>query len=409
VVLDRQQAAIASEEAIRRKCARIWRGLTPVLPAPPQEPDEDADESVRAEYEDALEAYSAAVEAESEAPPEAILTAELFAQLEPFLAAPTPAVFIEFTPMATERNERGYLMGLAYDTLGLKSVQFQYDRMNNVLGSNHWRPLLHYAQGGILTKAVVVIGNHLDRCRLDAEGQLVTWRVLGPLDHDKVEPVLEYAEVLAVREGWGGFKMNAVGDTFKAGETNTLKRVLARFGPGNDVMRVDYDSDSLAAALGQEQESSTFSAAMEAQAARAAQPRATSTRGETPATAAAEAEYSPELIPGQGPQPGQGEQPGQRDAAPAQRQGPPPAPTEERAEELLDELVNRETEEIEVDGVKTSLQALRRAANDAMMAIEPEDMRPRASQRWTLISQRADDPRELTALVERARSATKKT
>jgi len=148
------------------------------------------------------------------------LTAPLLLELEPLLREPIDPRYIERIPPKS---------GKPYESTGVKSVQVQVDRMNDVLGAPHWRSLIYYAEGGTVCKAVVLVGNKLASASLDAEGNLVCGD----------------ADILVVRDGWGGHSRGSgKGDILKGAETNTLKRVLARVGPGCDIYRLDYDLDT---------------------------------------------------------------------------------------------------------------------------------------------------------------------
>lgn len=122
--------------------------------------------------------------------------------------------------------------GKPYESTGIRSVQVQIDRLNEVLGPAHWRVLTHYQDGGALCRTVLVVGNDLRWCRLDERGELVPWTESG------------VADVLAVRDGWGGHSRGSNrGDLYKGSETNALKRTIARLGPGGHVYRLDFDDD----------------------------------------------------------------------------------------------------------------------------------------------------------------------
>jgi hypothetical protein len=156
------------------------------------------------------------------------LTAALLTDLEPLLNKPTPPNFIERLPA---------VQGKPFVSFGIKSTQVQFDRMNDVLGGAHWRALLHFSQQAQLCHATVVVGNDLEYCRLDADGNLIPYTVVDVPPHlaaalppDALRETIRHADVVAVREGWGGWKSRTVGDTYKASETNALKRTLARFG-----------------------------------------------------------------------------------------------------------------------------------------------------------------------------------
>lgn len=313
------------------------------------------------EHEHAIRVEAEAIRLEGDY--EGRLTPGMFARLESLLSRPTPAVYVEHTPV--EYKEDGKPKGLPFATTGIKSIQFQIDRMNAVLGLMGWRSLLHYTQGGVLVKAVVVVGNDLHLCSLAKDtGELEWWKEVGG--------EMKLATIITTREGWGGFQMRTIGDTHKAGETNTLKRVLARMGPGNDVFRVDYEADVLAAlGSGDAPPASTFN---QSQGARA-----------DVATAA------PVAAAG-----------GQPQAEPALLEE---NPSEEEAETRLGALV-AEGRVVEFDGEQVVLGAERKAVLDAMDAL-PEEVRPNAVQKWLIIDPRKDDVRQLREVAVRARNTAK--
>lgn len=161
------------------------------------------------------------------------MTPKLLVELEPLLAAPLNPRYIEHTPP---------LKGKPYASTGVRSVQVQVDRLNEVLGAAHWRVLYHYANQGQLCKAVLIVGNDLHRARLDEAGELVPFVEAGSVD--AVGQGVFHAEILATREGWGGHAQGrSTGDYYKGSETNALKRVIARIGPGSEVYRLDFDDD----------------------------------------------------------------------------------------------------------------------------------------------------------------------
>ena len=165
---------------------------------------------------------------------ESALTPSLLRELEPLLYEPIPAKYIETTPPTK---------GKPYESTGVKSLQVQVDRMNEVLGVNHWRFLTHYEDNGMICKAVVVIGNNLSALELDDRGKLVS---AGALWNTEALP-----QVLGIAEGWGGHKQGSHrGDVMKGSETNAVKRALARLGPAAHVYRQEFDLDNWA--LGEE-------------------------------------------------------------------------------------------------------------------------------------------------------------
>lgn len=174
----------------------------------------------------------AAAKARAECKYEGRLTWQLLGLLRPLLELPIPGVYIEETPQRSGGGDAG----LPFPATGIRSVQVQVDRMNDVLGLTHWDYLTRYPNNvGNLCHAVIVIGNDLAGLRLDDTGQLV------PPDEAPWG-----GEVLLRREGWGGYGRGKLGDAFKGAETNALKRVLARVGPGGEVYRFEFDDDPTA-------------------------------------------------------------------------------------------------------------------------------------------------------------------
>lgn len=149
------------------------------------------------------------------------LTNALLLKLQPLLNEPTPSRYIVTTPSVP---------GKPYVSTGINSGQYQCDVMNDVLGVAHWAYRTHYEDGGTVARVFVIVGNNLTGVTLDkATGELV---------------IPEGAEVLSDRDGWGGFaRGNGRGDVMKGSETNTLKRVLGRMGPGGDVYRLDVEAE----------------------------------------------------------------------------------------------------------------------------------------------------------------------
>lgn len=170
------------------------------------------------------------------------MTHEILRLLEPLLYEPTPPRYIKHTPKKNKAQGRNE--GLPFDTTGLRSMQIQVDRFNDILGLGHWRYLLHYERDGSICKCVIIIGNDLQWARLDENGGLVPYTVIGN--------EVEYAYILSDNSGWGGHRAQDGGNTYKGAETNAFKRCAAHFGPGADVYRIDYDPDVLAIIQGKE-------------------------------------------------------------------------------------------------------------------------------------------------------------
>ncbi len=162
------------------------------------------------------------------------LTPQILQQLEPLLYEKLPSEYIEFIPKREKKGDAG----LPYDVTGVRSSQIQMDVMNAVLGLAHWRMLTHYTDGGSVCKSVIIVGNDLHFAALDDTGTLLP--VIMTSDGRQVHA----AEVLVERSGWGGHtRGSSPGDIWKGAETNSAKRVLARFGPGHEVYRGEFDDD----------------------------------------------------------------------------------------------------------------------------------------------------------------------
>lgn len=299
------------------------------------------------------------------------MTGPLYDALEPLLFKPTPPVYIEHRPKGE---------GNPYPTTGLKSTQIQVDRMNDVLGRRHWRTLLFYSQNGTLCKAVVIVGNDLHWARLDEHGELLPYTVVDAGDTKEIRE----ADIVALHEGWGGWKSNKLGDTFKSAETNALKRVLARFGPGADVYRVDYEEDILATLKGE------YDRGGEQQFDRQAQGRAVQPAPKPQQQRAAQA-------PAQ-------QQQAQPQQAQQQAAGGQQAATPEEAEAILKDILEEDVPDVQFGEGTISLKELRSQVNEAMLAM-PERSRPTVQQRLALLSPRKNDPQQLNDLLVRAQNA----
>jgi hypothetical protein len=146
------------------------------------------------------------------------LSMPLLRELEPLLEAPIPPEYIEHTAS---------VKGKPYESTGIRSPQVQVDRLNAVLGVGHWTYLTYHTDAGELCKVWALVGNDLHLARL-ADGELDA----------------NGAEILAYRVGWGGHgRGSGRGDLFKGSETNAVKRVLARLGPGCEVYRLDFEDN----------------------------------------------------------------------------------------------------------------------------------------------------------------------
>lgn len=134
------------------------------------------------------------------------LTHDIFLKLWPLLRAPIPPAFI----VTVGRTE-----GKPYPSTGIKSVQVQIDRLNNVLTPFGWRDDAVYQEGGKLCKATVEI--------LDGAGN-----------------------VLLARSSYGGVgRGSSAGNIYKGSYTNAMKLAIARIGVGHEIYcgAADMDPD----------------------------------------------------------------------------------------------------------------------------------------------------------------------
>lgn len=161
-------AAIAYEEAIREEAEAIWTA------------DENAGDP-------SVEAF-------------------IFRQLRPLLRRPIPTGFIEHV---------GEVTGKPYASDGVRSVQVQIDRLDNVLGPHNWGYEANHHSDG-------------KRCYVKA------W-------------VGQASDPLFVRDSWGGMNRGSTeGNLFKGSFTNAAKLAFARLGPGWEVYvgAADFDPDT---------------------------------------------------------------------------------------------------------------------------------------------------------------------
>lgn len=149
------------------------------------------------------------------------LDAGLFLKLWPLLRRPIPQGFIKSVGRTT---------GKPYDSTGIKSLQVQIDRMDNVLTPLWWGWNTLYEQDGKLAKVVVWVGERDEQGR----ASLVSRSACGGVDRG-----------------------STVGNVYKGTETNAAKLAFARVGPGHEVYvgATDLDPDvSEDAAKAQEQQ-----------------------------------------------------------------------------------------------------------------------------------------------------------
>jgi hypothetical protein len=134
------------------------------------------------------------------------LTRKLYLNCCRSCAVPIPAGFIVTT---------GVVTGKPYESTGIKSLQVQIDRLDNVLTPARWGWTVEYEQDGQLAHARAWIGADPD-------------------------------EPFVVREARGGVNRGStIGNLYKGSETNAAKLALARLGPGHEVYlgAADFDPD----------------------------------------------------------------------------------------------------------------------------------------------------------------------
>jgi hypothetical protein len=165
--------------------------------------DQKLAEALQAEAVIADEAVKIREEAE-----DGTLTVALFGQLYPLLCKPIPSGFIQTV---------GNIPGKPYESTGIRSVQVQVDRMNNVLTPAWWWYEEAFEEGGKLAIVTVFVGE-----QLDPEKAIVKRSSRG-----------------GVTQGTGS------GNIHKGSFTNAAKLAIARVGPGHEVYvgAADLDPD----------------------------------------------------------------------------------------------------------------------------------------------------------------------
>lgn len=130
----------------------------------------------------------------------------LFRELRPLLRKPIPTGFIEHV---------GEVTGKPYESTGVRSVQVQMDRLDNVLGPSNWGYRADHTDDG-------------KRCHVTA------W-----IGSEKAP--------LVKRDSWGGVNRgSSEGNIWKGSFTNAAKLAFARLGPGWEVYvgAADFDPDT---------------------------------------------------------------------------------------------------------------------------------------------------------------------
>lgn len=140
---------------------------------------------------------------------ETLLTPTLFMELYPLLTRPIPEAFIKYVPKLEK--------GKPYESTGIRSVQVQIDRMNNILTPLWWRDSVEYEQDGKLAKVTIFVGNP-----------------------GEDTPLIARSSCGGVDRGSSG------GNVYKGSYTNAAKLAFARIGVGHEVYvgATDFDPDT---------------------------------------------------------------------------------------------------------------------------------------------------------------------
>lgn len=129
------------------------------------------------------------------------LDAALLDKLFDLLMKPIPPAYVETV---------GKVKGKPYESTGVRSVQVQIDRLNNVLGPANWRDNFTYTdEGRVCHVAISVLGERLDNGEREI---LVTRSSYGGVDHASTR-----------------------GNFYKGSYTNAAKVAIARIGPGHEI------------------------------------------------------------------------------------------------------------------------------------------------------------------------------
>ena len=181
-------------------------------PTPLTEDEKTALETAKAHERDIAER---AAECRGET---AKLDAKLFLDLHSLLCEPIPDGFIKYVPVLEK--------GKPYESTGIKSVQVQIDRMNNVLTPLWWWMERAYADGGKTCRVDVYVGNRPRPSK--GSGYGVT------------------DQVFAHVTGYGGVdRGSSQGNVLKGSFTNAAKITFAYLGIGHEVYlgAVDLEPD----------------------------------------------------------------------------------------------------------------------------------------------------------------------
>jgi hypothetical protein len=141
------------------------------------------------------------------------ITPRLYLRLRPLLRRAIPPGYIEHV---------GEVKGKPYKSTGVRSVQVQMDRLDNVLLPHNWGYSRVFSEGGKVCEVVAWIGQSRD-------------------------------EALVVRDSFGGVgQASTMGNLLKGAFTNAAKPAFARLGPAWEVYvgAADFDPDTDQSAAG---------------------------------------------------------------------------------------------------------------------------------------------------------------
>lgn len=133
----------------------------------------------------------------------------------------TPALFMELLPLLRKPIPPGFIVtteavkGKPYPSTGIKSLQVQIDRLDNVLGPLNWFWLTEWFDDGRTASVEVSV-------------------------------VDEVGHTLVARRARGGVNQaSTTGNLYKGSETNAAKLAFARLGVGHEVYlgAADFDPD----------------------------------------------------------------------------------------------------------------------------------------------------------------------
>lgn len=156
---------------------------------------------------------------------------ELFTKLYPLLTKPIPEAFIQRIP---------FKKGKPYDSTGIRSVQVQIDRMNNVLSPLWWWDEASFEEEGKLCTVTVWIGDPT----LPREAETAEVSRFGGAHPERI--VSRPSGAILSRSSKGGVQQGStLGNIYKGSYTNAAKLAFARIGIGHEVYlgAADLDPD----------------------------------------------------------------------------------------------------------------------------------------------------------------------